>query len=151
MNYLKNSGSKMNFPTSSECQNALYKQRLQESKNYKKVFSNSELDEILHSQQELLRNCILSNAKQSFFNVFNMSCSSGKTYTAVNCMPEYLNQVESSFVSNNGVLFVIRQTQECDDYAEYLNSLFRDETTNHYREVALAYHSKKYANERIYR
>lgn len=137
----------MDFPTVAECENAIYKIKGTFTNSYKKAVSNNVLDNILNSQQQLLKNCILSNGKQDFFNVFDMQCSTGKTYVAVNSMPYYLYNVSLGHIAKKGVLFVIRQTDEIDKYVKDLNSLFKDEITGHFKEVAIAYHYKKYSSE----
>lgn len=139
--------NKMKFPSYFECQKAMNKLKSITPKEYKKKFSKEELDKTLHEQQELLQDCIISNGTQNFFNIFNMGCSTGKTYVAVNSMPYYLNNVSCGFIEKKGVLFVIRQTDECDKYADYLNSLFEDKDIGHKSNVAISYHSKKYTTE----
>lgn len=116
-------------------------------KNYKKYFQPEELIKKLHFQQKQLQNCILSNKKQDFFNVFNMRCGTGKTFTALNSMPYYLRNVVEGKIDRKGVLFVIRQTEECDKYADYLNSLFEDNDMEIHKKVAISYHSKKYTDD----
>lgn len=139
--------NKMNFPTYFECQNAIHKLKSITSKEYKKRVSNEELDNRLHFQQDMLQQTILSRARQNFFTVWNMGCSTGKTYVSVNSMPYYLNNVNCGFVERKGVLFVIRQTDECDKYADYLNSLFEDKDIGHKNNIAISYHYKKYTTE----
>lgn len=144
---LSKQNGKINFPTDFQCEIAIDNLKSSTTNDYKKKFSNEELDNKLHSQQELLQNCILSNGTQNFFNIFNMGCSAGKTYVAVNSMPYYLRNVARGLIPRKGVLFVIRQTDEIDKYADFLNSLFVDYFTGYQRQVALSYHSKKYTND----
>lgn len=141
--------NKMTFPTYSECEIAIRNLKSISSNKYTKAFSNDELDNRLHLQQQLLKNCILSNGTQDFFNVFNMGCSTGKTYVAVNSMPYYLQNVSLGHIKEEGVLFVIRQTEECDKYVDSLNSLFINDDIGNYKKVAMAYHSKKYTNNGV--
>lgn len=138
---------KINFPSDYQCEIAIDNLKYYTNSNYKKKYSNKELDNKLHEQQQLLHDCILSNGKQKFFNVFNMACSAGKTYVAVNSMPDYLKNVSKDILPKKGVLFVIRQTEECDKYADSLNSLFIEYFIEYKRQVALSYHSKKYTDE----
>ena len=100
---LSKQNGKINFPTEFQCEIAIDNLKSGTTNDYKKKFSNEELDNKLHSQQELLQNCILSNGTQNFFNIFNMGCSSGKTYVAVNSMPYYLRNVARGLIPRKGV------------------------------------------------
>lgn len=137
----------MYFPTSIQCQVAIKKADKKLKKDYKKESSNNELDTRLQSQQQLLQDTILSNGVQDFFSVWNMGCSTGKTYVAVNSMPYYFDNIKCGFLKRKGVLFVIRQTEECDNYAKDINDLFKDEYSDYNKEIAFSFHSKKYTND----
>lgn len=124
--------NKIIFPDIAESSLAII--NLDNKKHYKKECCNNEK---LKEQQHLLRDVILSNGKQDFFTVFDMRCATGKTHIMINTIPYYLQEIAKGNLPRQGILIVLRQTEECHKYTEYLNQLYSSS-------VALEFHSKEY-------
>ena len=141
MEDLKNQINKMIFP--SDVANNLAIERLEKKDKYEKA--NCDMEELI-KQQELLKQVMLSNGKQDFFTVFDMECNLGKTYTAINTIPYYLEAINKGLIAKKGIIIVVREISECDKYEKELNELYEP-----FDKVALAFHSDKYKSKDLNR
>ena len=120
----------MHFPKYDESEQAIEKSTF----TYNKVNCNMTL---LKQEQETLRNKMLEKQNKDYFEVVNMECTTGKTYTMINSIPYYFRDVAIGRLEKKGILIVLRQISECDKYANELNLLFN-------RKVALSVNSDEY-------
>lgn len=124
---------KMRFPDSIQTLDSITKVE-EKTGNYTK--KNCDMT-LLKEEQKKLKELIICDENKDYFEVCNMECTTGKTYTMINSIPYYLDEIAYGRLPKKGILIVLRQISECNKYAEELNTLFQ-------KKVALSITSDEY-------
>lgn len=128
--------SKMRFPDSIQTLDAIIKV---EENTYNYTKKNCDMT-LLGQEQQKLKELIICDDNKDYFEVCNMECTTGKTYTMINSIPYYLDEVAYGKLPKKGILIVLRQISECNKYAEELNTLFK-------KKIAISITSDEYPDD----